>query len=405
VDRFQILAVLLAYTIAGSWVMRRLGGVVREAALAAINMSAVFFCLFYSKDHDIARFGGYVFIVLCLFALVHLFADRPGSWPWVAFWAPILVLIVDRYFSPSGTIDSGRLFFGHWHGIPKLIGISYLAFRCSLLVLEVRNRVVKKPNLLEYLNFAFFLPVIPVGPISSYSTFRQGFEPGGYRVPVGRASLRILIGAVKFEFLGNICDRLTYSGWLLDGQYHHWIDLPIAMLFYYLFLYCNFSGFCDMAIGAAGLMGIAVPENFDNPFAARNAREFWNRWHITLSRYMRDVVFSPVSKFLVHAVGPKNASHAVAATIFIIFLLIGIWHGAGWNYAAFGAVHAVGVVVTYYYTLGLKAWLGRDGFKAYNENRWIHAVAVGLTFCFCAASLLFFANTFHEIRTIFSILR
>jgi D-alanyl-lipoteichoic acid acyltransferase DltB (MBOAT superfamily) len=405
VDRFQILLVLLAYAIAGALVVRSTRGLVREAALAAINMSAVFLCLFYSKDHDLVRFGAYLVVVLCLFASLHLFAERPGPWPWVAFWAPILVLIVDRYFSTPALVGIGGHLSFYWHGIPKLIGVSYLAFRCSRLVLEVRNGAVKKPNLLEYLNFAFFLPTVPVGPISSYATFREGFVGDGYRVPIDQALLRILVGAVKFEFLGNICDRLTYSGWLLDGQYHHWIDLPLAMLFYYLFLYCNFSGFCDMAIGTAALMGIAVPENFENPFAARNVREFWTRWHITLSTYMRDIVFSPISKFFVHAFGPKNANHAIAVTIAIVFLLIGIWHGVGWNFAAYGAAHAIAVVINHYYTLVLKARLRRDGFKAYNQNPWIHAVAVALTFSFCAASLLFFANTFHEIHTIFSILR
>jgi D-alanyl-lipoteichoic acid acyltransferase DltB (MBOAT superfamily) len=160
-----------------------------------------------------------------------------------------------------------------------------------------------------------------------------------------------------------------------------------------------------MAIGAAGLIGIPVPENFDNPFAARNVKDFWNRWHITLSVYMRDVVFGPLSKFLAHRMGHQNVDHAIALTITVVFLLVGIWHGAGWNFAAYGAVHALGVVSNHYYTIFLKKRLGRDGFKAYNANPWIHAVAVVLTFCYCAASLIFFANTFPEIKDIFLSLR
>ena len=179
----------------------------------------------------------------------------------------------------------------------------------------------------------------------------------------------------------------------------------MAAVFYYLFLYCNFSGYCDMAIGAAGLIGIPVPENFQSPLAARNVKDFWNRWHITLSVYMRDVVFSPLSKTFARLFGPANVNHAVAATIFVVFLLVGIWHGVGWNYAAFGAVHALGVVANHYYTIGLKQWLGRDGFKAYNANPWIHAAAVVLTFCYVAASHFFFANTFPEMREILACLR
>jgi D-alanyl-lipoteichoic acid acyltransferase DltB (MBOAT superfamily) len=160
-----------------------------------------------------------------------------------------------------------------------------------------------------------------------------------------------------------------------------------------------------MAIGTAALIGIPVLENFDDPFAARNVKDFWNRWHITLSHYMRDVLFAPLSIFLVRLMGPSMANHAIALAITAVFLLIGIWHGVGWNFAAYGAVHALGVVTNLYYTIGLKKWLGRDGFKAYNSNVWIHAVAVVLTFCYCGASLFLFANTFTEAKQILSKLR
>jgi D-alanyl-lipoteichoic acid acyltransferase DltB (MBOAT superfamily) len=246
---------------------------------------------------------------------------------------------------------------------------------------------------------------MPVGPINSYGNFRRGFDAVPLDFRVGSCVMRILVGFVKFEFLSGIFNQLTYSGLLLDDHPHHWIDLPVAILFFYLYLYCNFSGFCDMAIGAAGLVGIPVPENFDNPFAARNVKDFWNRWHITLSQYMRDVVFGPLSKFFGHLLGHKNVDHAIASTIVVVFLLIGIWHGAGWNFVAYGAVHALGVVANLYYTIGLKKWLGREGFKAYNSNPWIHAVAVVLTFCYCATSLILFANTFPEIKEILLSLR
>jgi D-alanyl-lipoteichoic acid acyltransferase DltB (MBOAT superfamily) len=271
-------------------------------------------------------------------------------------------------------------------------------------VLEVRNGIVKKPNLVEYINFAFFFPTMQVGPINSYANYRRGFaEP--YEIPFGRAGLRILVGAVKYVFLGVLCYQLTYTGFLLDNHSHRWSDLPVAMLIYYLYLYLNFSGFCDMAIGAAALIGIAVPENFENPLAARNMKEFWNRWHITLSAWMRDLVFSPLSKFLVRLTGPNLANHAIALTILVVFLLIGIWHGVGWNYALFGLAQAIGVATVHYYTIFLKKRLGREGFKAYNENRWIHAGAVVITFCYYAATLFLFALPLTDMKEVFSILR
>ena len=405
-DTMYLLAGLPAYVVAGRVVMRQFTGVTRETALAGLNVAGVFFFLFYGgKEHFVLRFGIYVALIVALYLALLLFADKRGHWPWLAFFAPIAALIVVRYVPGSAYVALGEALGKHWRGAPNMIGISYLAFRCSRLVLEVRNGVVKKPNFLEYLNFAFFLPTMPVGPINTYANFRRGFEATPYVVPVGRAALRILVGAVKYQFLGNLCNQLTYSGLLLDDHPHPWMDLPVAMLFYYLYLYLNFSGFCDMAIGAAGLMGIPVPENFDNPFAARNVKDFWNRWHITLSVWMRDVVFSPLSKFFVGKLGIKLADHAIALTIIIVFLLVGIWHGAGWNFAAFGAMHALGVVTNHYYTIFLKKRLGRDGFKAYNANSWIKAGAVALTFCYCAASFFLFANKIPQMKEIFAAIR
>ena len=404
-DTPHYLAGLLAYILVGRITMRHFTGVVRETILAALNVVGVFAFLFYGgKEHYILRFGIYLVLIVGLYLTVLLFADKRGRWPWLAFFAPIAALIVVRYVPGEFYVALGHVLGKTWRGVPQMIGISYLAFRCSRLVLEIRNGAVKKPSFLEYVNFAFFLPTMPVGPINTYGNFRRGFTER-YEVPVGRAALRILVGAVKYEFLANLCNQLTYSGLLLDDHPHHWMDLPVAMLFYYLYLYLNFSGFCDMAIGSAGLMGIPVPENFDNPFAARNVKDFWNRWHITLSVWMRDVVFSPLSKFLVTKMGIQLADHAIALTITIVFLLVGIWHGCGWNFAVYGAVHALGVVANHYYTIFLKKKLGREKFKAYNENKWIRAIAVVLTFCYCGASLIFFANTFPQIKEIFSVLR
>ena len=402
-DTPHYLAGLLTYILVGRVAMRHLAGVVRETILAALNVAGVFVFLFYGgKEHYVLRFVIYLALIVGLYLTVLLFAEKRGRWPWLAFFAPIAALIVVRYVPGEFYVALGHVLGKTWRGVPQMIGISYLAFRCSRLVLEIRNGAVKKPSFLEYVNFAFFLPTMPVGPINTYANFRRGFTER-YEVPVGRAALRILVGAVKYEFLANLCNQLTYSGLLLDDHPHHWMDLPVAMLFYYLYLYLNFSGFCDMAIGTAGLMGIPVPENFDNPMIARNMKEFWNRWHITLSVWMRDVVFSPLSKFLVTRMGIQLADHAIALTITIVFLLVGIWHGCGWNFIAFGAAQSLGVVMVHYYTIFLKKRLGRDGFKAYNENHLVRGAAVTITFCYFSTSLIFFACTFDQMKQILSV--
>jgi D-alanyl-lipoteichoic acid acyltransferase DltB (MBOAT superfamily) len=189
---------------------------------------------------------------------MHVFSKRNDWKPWIAFAAPILFLIVVRYV-PTRFWASFNPYL-HLQLIknpaftlaPFFLGISYLAFRCSHLVLEVRNGVVKKPGFWEYLGFCFFVPTMTVGPINPYSNHRRGFAPDRPSIPLVQASLRIVVGAVKYLFLGNVFNQLGYSSLLLDDHYHHWIDLPIAAVFYALYLYVNFSGFCDMAIGGGG---------------------------------------------------------------------------------------------------------------------------------------------------------
>jgi D-alanyl-lipoteichoic acid acyltransferase DltB (MBOAT superfamily) len=409
-NSLPLIAGLLIYVVTCRLAMRRSTGQVREMLLAVCNLGGVFWCWFHvaHERYAVLRFGIYAGLVLFQFVMLRLFAERKGRMSWLAFYAPIAVLIVVRYIPLPFFMAFAKPFGLVWRGNQQylaLIGISYLAFRCSRLVLEVRNGSARCPWLWEYLNFAFFVPTMSVGPINTYANYRRGFEGEPLDFPVGRAFLRILVGLVKCEFLGGLLNQLTYAGFLLDEHPHPRMDLPLTMMCYYLFLYCNFSGFCDVAVGTAALIGIPVPENFDNPFAARNVKDFWNRWHITLSVWMRDVVFSPLSKWLVHVLGVGRANHAIALAITVVFLLVGVWHGVGWNFAAFGAMHALGVVVNHYYTLWLKKRLGRAGFKAYNENRWIHAGAVGLTFCYVAASLFLFASTFSDMKKIFAILR
>jgi D-alanyl-lipoteichoic acid acyltransferase DltB (MBOAT superfamily) len=328
---------------------------------------------------------------------------KPGrSWTWAAFASPLAALAIVRYLP--------ALFEPLWRVLPGIldrpldiffIGISYVAFRLSYLALEVRNGAAPVPDYWQYLGFCFFLPTLVAGPINPYSVHQGSIEkPDSQATPLGLTLARIAAGFAKYQFLGNMFNQLSYRGLLLDGHPHGAADLVVAAISYHLYLYCNFSGFCDIAIGAAGLLGIQVKENFRNPMASRNVQDYWTRWHITLSNYMRDVVFTPLSKALAGRVGLEGRNHAIAAAITAVFLLVGIWHGAGANYILYGAVHAAGVISVHYYTAWLKRRLGKAGYRAYEENRAIRALATAMTFVFVSASLFFFANDVETMRRI-----
>ena len=345
--------------------------------------------------------------ILAHYVLTRLYARRAGWIPWTAFLFPLVVMAAVKYVPALSAPFHRQLAFVDKRSIAEFfIGVSYMAFRLSYLVLEVRNGVVAMPSLWEHLSYACFVPTLSVGPISRYSVFHESlYQPSRKATPAGRSILRILVGITKYLFLASMIEQLSYSGLLMDGHPHRWIDLPVAALAFFVYLYLNFSGYCDMAIGTAGLIGIRVEENFDRPFLSRNIQEFWTRWHITLTNFMRDVLFSPLSKLLVRRMGPKNAQHAIAISIFSVFVAMGAWHGLTANFLIYGSLHGVGVVGCHYYTNWLKKRLGKQGWAAYHRNAYIRVAATAMTLLFAAGTLFFFANSLGAARTILGVLR
>ncbi len=391
---------LLGYILAGWFIVRKLSGGWREFAFAALNLSVLYFVFFHGADGRYKpTFLAYLALIVFQYAMLRVFAQSEGWKPWLAFFTPILALVFVRYIPPS-LYSSTHLPYG-----PFFVGISYLAFRCSHLVLEVRNGTVKMPGFFEYLGFSFFVPTMSVGPINPYSNFRRGFESEPPAIPVGRSLLRILVGMVKYKFLGSIFFQLTYSNLLLDDHYHPWIDLPIAAIFYYLFLYSNFSGFCDMAIGAAGLIGIPVIENFNDPFAApQHARVLESLAYFALAIHARRLLLASLEISGPRArPGQCQSRHRADDHGRVPFDRPLARHGMELSHVWIsqrrgGHRHAL-----------LHHWfekvLGRDGFKAYNSNRWIYAAAAVITFCYFSMTLFFFANTPEQMKAIWSILR
>jgi D-alanyl-lipoteichoic acid acyltransferase DltB (MBOAT superfamily) len=402
----------VAYVVLSMGVARLPVGRFRDVAFALANLGSACMIHFYLRDpRTWLVFCVYVAVVGGFYVLARWFAGSEGSRPFIAFAAPIAMLALVRWFpiqllaGHSAALAKKLARDPEFSVAPYFVGLSYLAFRCSRMVIEVRNGAVAMPNIFRYLGFAFFVPVIAVGPIHTLGQHGRGLDGTADQPPLWRCFGRAAVGLAKFLFLAALVNQLAYAQLLLDGSKHTWPELIVAAISYYIFLYLNFSGACDLAIGLAGLAGIEVPENFDAPLTARNVRDFWNRWHITLSEYMRDMVFAPLSKRLVAVLGPSRAHHALALTIMVVFILIGVWHGIGWNYAAFGLVHAIGVVANHYYTLFLKRRLTREAWIAYNANPWIRRAATGATFMYVAASLFLFANTPKEMREILHVLR
>jgi D-alanyl-lipoteichoic acid acyltransferase DltB (MBOAT superfamily) len=398
-----------------AWIVLRLPvGRMRMAAFAAVNLAFALAVVisrgtYGVRLHDVkqyfvfstAMFAVYVVLVAIQYLLLQ---KKLGSWFPLFF--PLLVLAVVKYIPSRWTQGFVPAPFSNKVFGDFFLGLSYMAFRLTYMVHEIRNEIVPLPGFSEYLSFAFFVPTLSIGPINPYSSFHNSLhKPDSTLTPIGRSWARILIGLTKYVFLGNLANQLSYDGLLADGLPHHWIDFPIAVAGYTAYLYLNFSGFCDIAIGVSGLLGIHVQENFDRPFSKRNLQEFWAHWHMTLTNYMRDMVFVPLSKSLVRRFGPASAPHCIALAIAIVFVLMGIWHGAGWNFVLYGLWHAVGVVAVHYYTLFLKKRLGKVRYAKYRENRVIYHIANAVTLAYFALGLILVANSMRGLRMIFDAFR
>lgn len=320
----------------------------------------------------------------------------------VAVIYPLALLVFIKYFPPHWNPLQGLLHAFPGKYAPEFfLGISYMSFRLTHMVYEIRNGTAAWPTFWEFLSFAFFVPTFSIGPINPFSRFQQSLASSVPVTKAFQAVLRILVGAAKYLVLANVVNQLSYRGLLLDRHPHSDIDLIVAVFAFTLFLYFNFSGFCDMAIGISALLGISVMENFNDPFFARNIQEFWNRWHITLSTWIRDLMFTPLSKALIRRFGPRSANHAIAFSIFAVFIVLGVWHGVGWNFVLFGMWHGIGLAVCHYYTVFLKRRLGKQGYARYLENRWIEAAGVFTTIVFFSCGLFLLANSMSQMRQIF----
>jgi len=225
-------------------------------------------------------------------------------------------------------------------GIVGLIplGISYYSFKLAGYLIDCyMGEIEPERQLGRFLTFSAFFPQIVAGPIQRAQTFLPQAQSVESAPPTAwtRAGLRIILGFFK-KFV--IADNL---GVIVDYVYSHLgAGSSAAAAFgfygYPLQMYADFSGLADIAIGASLLLGIKAPENFNAPFAATSPSEYWRRWHISLTLWMTDYVFTPLRMSL------RNLGNAgLVLSLFGNMILIGLWHGFIWTFAMFGAVHAV----------------------------------------------------------------
>ncbi|CAN5528678.1 MBOAT family protein [soil metagenome] len=268
------------------------------------------------------------------------------------------------------------------------IGLSFHTFQSMSYTLEVYGGNQKAERHFGIFSlYVMFYPQLVAGPIERPGHLLPQFrlEHKFDYVKVSRGLRRMLWGLFKKMV---IADRLAVYVDPVFDQPHFYGGFPVvwAGLFYTFQIYCDFSGYCDIAIGAANVMGFDLTENFRSPFFSKSVSEFWQRWHISLTSWLFDYVYKPIS-FLKRGWGKWGAVYAVMIT----FSLCGLWHGARWTFVAWGLLNGAALAVEIIFKRAKRKEHKKQHSKA------LHISGIILTFVFvCLAFIVARASTISE---------
>lgn len=328
-----------------SWRMLGHFGVGENGLLAAVIAVSLAFYSWTSVPYTLIP----MFSVAVNWSAGMLMSRAPARAGWIAAAAVVLNLF------QLGVFKYAEFLGGFMLNLALPLGISFFTFQQISYIIDVYKTRLHERSLLRYAFIVTFFPHLIAGPIVRYSEFRPQFPAFalGRVLPRNRSLgvFLILVGLVKkivfADTLAPLADTyFSHSPEELRGQSA--APMLLAGAAFYLQIYFDFSGYTDIAIGLARLFNIKFPKNFDYPYAATSVSEFWHRWHITLSRFLRDYLYIPLG-------GNRATPPRVAVNLMVTMLLGGLWHGAAWNFVVWGGMHGLALVAfRVWKTLGVR---------------------------------------------------
>lgn len=217
------------------------------------------------------------------------------------------------------------------------LGISFMSFHAISLMMDAwRRKLADKVDFFDSLLYVAFFPQLIAGPILRASSFLPQLRvpPDPARIETGRALLLIVAGLFKKVVIANTLATLLVDDVFANPAAMSASQVLLGIYGYAAQIYCDFSGYTDIAIGCALLLGYRFPLNFDSPYKAASPQEFWRRWHISLSSWLRDYLYIPLG-------GSRKGVWRTRLNLFVTMLLGGLWHGAAWNFVLWGAWHGL----------------------------------------------------------------
>lgn len=281
---------------------------------------------------------------------VHLSGPSAGATKPVLISGVLVNLLLLGYFKYANffveTVDTVFGLDYHIGTIVLPLAISFFTFQQIAYLVDAYRGETREYNFIDYTLFVTFFPQLIAGPIVHHKEMLPQFtERRGYRIN----SVDMAVGITMFAFglfkkvvlADNVATFATpLFGAAFAGEDLTLLEGWIASLAYTLQLYFDFSGYSDMAVGLARMFGIVLPMNFNSPYQAVSISDFWRRWHITLSRFLRDYLYIALG-------GNRNGTSRRYANLMITMVLGGLWHGAGWTFVFWGTLHGLYLVINH----------------------------------------------------------
>ncbi len=267
----------------------------------------------------------------------------------VAVVAVMLPLAVFKYYGFFAiNVTNGLSHLGLHVGPPLVqlilpIGVSFFTFMAVAYVVDIQRRKIEPASWIDTFLYLSFFPHLVAGPIVRPNELIPQLD-------IRRDPRHVDVAGAAWLIFGGLFKKIVISSFLAsaivdpvfgDPMRHSALEVLFAIYGYAIVIYADFSGYTDIAIGIAKLLGFQFPQNFNRPYSARSLQDFWRRWHMTLSRWLRDYLYIPLG-------GSRKGERRTYINIMITMVLGGLWHGAAWTFVFWGAYHGVGQVLGAY---------------------------------------------------------
>lgn len=349
-------------------------------------------------------------MVLTVFFIWEVYKGDPVQLSYLLIYAAASCYLVKIYLFLCRKYGRNRYLYGHavflallplllskisglyGKSIFGFLGLSYICFRVIQVIIEIYDGVIKEVHEIAFLNFILFFPSLSSGPIDRSRRFENDYEKvytrKEYAELLGTGIFKLLSGMFYKIVCAAYCCQLLET--VFAGRYKPLYLVGYAYV-YGLYLFFDFAGYSSMAVGTSYILGIRMPDNFRKPFLSIDLMDFWNRWHITLSAWFRDFIFT---RFILDSVRKKRFKKRLdgaAVGLILNMAVMGVWHGLETHYIAYGLYHGILLAGTEIYQKKSKFY------RKYKERKWYRGVSWFLTLNIVMFGFLIFSGHVQEI--------